>query len=455
MKRILNIFFLFITLSSDTFSQSPNSHLPEPEIGKPCPNFVLNKIDFYKEKKLSLADLKGKWVVLDFWSRGCSGCVASLPRISKEQIEFGDSLKFIMVGPDARPDDRLMYADYHRKLNLTMPSAFDSKLAESFNVGLLPHVIIIDPNGIVRAITNSPTPVKLRELMKGKNPVFQSPSYANKKNSWNDFQYNRDIPFLIAGNGGVDSNFLYRSLLTRWQPGNPGTSINSTRFFYKAKLEFFVKSVEQLYKLAYFGKESFGNDDSTLYGIFFGKPIFEVNDLDIIKPDRATKINLYCYSLKVPTEKANEKYMRQIMQRDLKNYFGYEVSIETREMPYWRLIATEEARINLKTKGGAMTITNGNRPLWSGAMYQNYPMKKLATTVGYYSQVTKDGSPLIDETGITSNVDIDLDWAKGDYEIVRKALQKNGLDLIPGKRKIKCLVIRDPKMEYDLTEIKN
>jgi uncharacterized protein (TIGR03435 family) len=179
--------------------------------------------------------------------------------------------------------------------------------------------------------------------------------------------------------------------------------------------------------------------------------------MDMLNTDRATGKNLYCYSMKVPSEKATATYMMQVMQSDLKNYFGYDVTIETRKMPYWRLIATEEARKNLITKGGPMIVSNNGRP-WQENHFKNYPMNKLILAVEYYSGVTRDDfpshGPLIDETGITSNIDIDLDWAKGDLDTVKKALQKNGLDLVPGMREMKCIVVRDPKPEINLAERK-
>ena len=441
---------------STILGQSPNKNLPEPEIGKPCPEFVFNNIDFYKDKQLKLSDLKGKWVVLDFWSRGCSSCVSNLPKISKEQIEFGDSVKFIMVGPDSRPDDRQLYTEYHRKLNLTMPSAFDSELAKSFNVGLLPHVLIIDPNGIVKAITTYPNPVKLRELMKGGNPIFTSPGYANHKTQLNSFKYDRKVPYLVAGNGGNDSNFLYRSLLTKWQPGNPRIVQNMKGIFRIDRLEVLGGSIEQLYLTAYFGNDNIDREDSVLYSAYYRAPIFEIKDTSLLKPERSSGKNVFCYSLNVPLEKASKKYLMQIMQSDLKNYFNYEVSIETREVPYWKLIATNEAKHNLRSKGGPTKIDRlANHAAWSGLSLKNCPMSKVAYLVERYAEVTNNNSSLLDETGITTNIDIDLDWAKGDYNVVRKALQKNGLDLIPGKRKVKCLVVKDSKEENNLAELKN
>ena len=451
--RFLILYFLLplsclLTDNAALLAQSPNKGLPEPEVGKPCPNFFFTKIDFYKSKKLYLSDLKGKWVVLDFWSIGCSGCVASLPKISKEQIALNDKVQFIMVGPEARPEDRKMYANYQGKLKLAMPSAFDDDLFKSFNVGLLPHVIIIDPDGIVKAITTNADSSKLRALLSGGNPKFAAPTYADNKSKSRDFKYSDELPYLVEGNGGNDSDFIFRSLLTHWRPGNPRHSerlVNSLNpIMQQGRFEFLRGSLSDLYAVAYLGMSDISRTDSNEYGKLYPIPIFEIDDPDILKPDKVTGHNQYCYSLKVPREKAHSSFMMQVMQNDLKNYFGYEVSIETRKMPYWRLIASEKAKAKLKTKGGAEVISSNGKP-WQENLLKNQPMSILLTVIDYYSEVTINGSPLLDETGINYNIDIDLDWVKGDYQIIRKALQKNGLDLLPGEKDMRCLIVRETR----------
>lgn len=449
-KAILNS-LLSIFMLKGLYSQSVNSQLKEPEVGRLCPEFVLNKIDFYKNKKVSMSDLKGKWVVLDFWSKLCTGCIASFPKISQEQMEFGDSVQFIMITRDTITGERELYANYHNKLNLTMPSAFDNDLFRSFNVGQLPHIIIIDPHGIVRAITTSVPSSKIRELMNGENPIFRQASYANRKDQLGKFKHNYKAPFLIYGNGGVDSNFIFRSLLTQWEPNNPrfeNESMLKSQEYAKScgRFEIIGYSVAILYRAAYLGKTKVRRDDTCLYGKFFPNPVFEVEDSSLLRYDMATGKNVYCYSLSVPASKATEKHMMQVMQNDLKNYFGYEVMIENRKMPYWRLIATDYAKNRLVTKGGPALISNNGKPMRE-TILKNSSMSLLIKLVENYSKVTIGGIPLLDETGITANIDLDLDWVWGDYEICRKALQKNGLDLVSGEKEMKCIVIRDPKPE--------
>ncbi|HVZ96308.1 MAG TPA: redoxin domain-containing protein, partial [Chitinophagaceae bacterium] len=83
--------------SVEAVAQTDNNNLSEPEVGKPCPPFFLKRIDYYTKKTASLDDFEGKWLVLDFWAKNCSGCIASFPAIKKEQQELKDKLQFVMI----------------------------------------------------------------------------------------------------------------------------------------------------------------------------------------------------------------------------------------------------------------------------------------------------------------------------------------------------------------------
>lgn len=53
--------------------------------------------------------------------------------------------------------------------------------------------------------------------------------------------------------------------------------------------------------------------------------------------------------------------------------------------------------------------------------------------------------PFVDETGITENVDFSIAADMTDLADIKKQLNKMGLDFVKGTKKMKVIVISDPK----------
>jgi len=126
-----------------------------------------------------------------------------------------------------------------------------------------------------------------------------------------------------------------------------------------------------------------------------------------------------------------------IMQQDLENYFGFSGAIEERKYTAWKLVASEKAKQALKTKGGSMKRTETSHS--EDLFVRNYPWEKCFHDIG--SMVGADD--IRDSTGITGNVDIKLHCSDFIKAEVKKALNDNGLDLVPMEVTKKVLVIRD------------
>src|SRR5262249_55419703 len=113
--------------AQNTFSKS------DIEVGKPLPKVVFNDVLFYKTKKVSSDEFKGKWLFLDFWSKDCSGCISRFPRTRDEQDKYKDKIQFLMVTyNDPENQHKPLYEKYHDKLKLSMPCAFiDSNMMDN------------------------------------------------------------------------------------------------------------------------------------------------------------------------------------------------------------------------------------------------------------------------------------------------------------------------------------
>jgi|GEM_PF-3871412 len=49
-------------------------------------------------KKTSLQDYSGRWLILDFWAQSCRACFDTFPKANQMQLKFHDNLDWVLVG---------------------------------------------------------------------------------------------------------------------------------------------------------------------------------------------------------------------------------------------------------------------------------------------------------------------------------------------------------------------
>lgn len=149
---------LILTITIAAYAQPAHGvNASKPQVGNPMPDFTLNNITHYKTKSASLKDFKGKWLFLDFWSPQCVTCIQTFPKVNAYQKEFKAKLTWVMIGLKNEKfykDIEEFYEKMRAKQKLEMVSAYDSALAKQWDVPSLPHIIIVNPDGIVHSITS-------------------------------------------------------------------------------------------------------------------------------------------------------------------------------------------------------------------------------------------------------------------------------------------------------------
>lgn len=417
----------------------------EVQIGKPMPEHTFKNIYYHKKKEISLKDMKGKWMVLDFWNLGCKPCIASFPKVNKLQAHFGDKIQFLLVGDNAAylglPDPKATFDRLKAKQGLDLPVVFDSTVFDRFDIGSVPHIIVIDDKGIVRAIADgvSINEENLQTFLDGGDPkiALKAGNLPPELVTPVDL----DKPFLMNGNAGKDSVFLYRSVLSQWNRSMPQLVTPVEYFDGKGYYQVTGTMLGWLYNTAYFGKDAWHSTD-TMYGRYWKEPILEISHPEDFKDDFLTGKNIYNYSTIFPKEKHSKAFLMKTVQRDLDYYFDYDASVETRPMPILRLIITDPkkaAKLRTKTKPGA-DLCVGSTGDVTGYSLVNYTMPYLVQAISSFFPFDP---PYVDETGIDYNVDIVLDAYMLSKEEVLKELRRNGLDLVKGERPMKVIVIRD------------
>src|ERR1043165_5719108 len=97
-KKYPVIFIPLVICTAHLLAQESVPLYVAPEVGKKYSSFVLRNIENYSKKEIKVSDFKGKWLVLDFWSIGCTGCLNSFPHVSAIQQELQDKLQIMLVG---------------------------------------------------------------------------------------------------------------------------------------------------------------------------------------------------------------------------------------------------------------------------------------------------------------------------------------------------------------------
>ncbi|QRO02509.1 TlpA family protein disulfide reductase [Archangium violaceum] len=111
------------------------------------------KLERYEGGTLSLADLKGKVVMLDFWATWCPPCQAEMPSLVKLAKEYeGKGLVFVAASRDDMPDAPMFVQEFilSRMPELAPYVVYaPDELAAAFQVTALPTLYFLDREGRV------------------------------------------------------------------------------------------------------------------------------------------------------------------------------------------------------------------------------------------------------------------------------------------------------------------
>lgn len=360
--------------------------------------------------------VSGKPAIIYVFSSHCSNSFTSLPQLKHLQQQYSTQVQFLLIG---RADETIE-PTYHRFAlwyNLHFPFSMDSHFHKKLDTGYLPTLIWVDRLGRITALTGNyeATNDNIKLFLEGKSihvKQYLSP----------------DVLTGILKGLDNDSTVLVRSELTEWTKEEP-VGVPFAIDFEKNYFQALGVSLKQLYYFAFTGKTYWASDDP-LYNNFAKLIVVDSFQAALCSVDWEKLYNYRIAFKKTPDSIAFLK----TLQEDLNRSMPYTAKVENRMMPYWKLVIKNGDTTRFSPKHshtkGIFTLASVN--------YENHPFKWLVVNLQLlYTQE----QPIIDETGISGNVDLKFEAIMSDRSSLRQGLQQAGLDLIEGHKLMDTIVL--------------
>ena len=146
-KTLKIILAILLTLGLLVTGCSAGSESLMARVGKPAPDFQLQSLD---GELVSLSDLRGKPVLINFWATWCVYCRDEMPYLQQIYEEWtGKGLVVLAINIGENPST---VEKFMQSYNLSLPVLLDTKevTGRKYNVSPIPTTFFIDKDGIIQ-----------------------------------------------------------------------------------------------------------------------------------------------------------------------------------------------------------------------------------------------------------------------------------------------------------------
>lgn len=386
-----------LAIGSGAVAQATQSDTPDGQrvtVGGPAPEFTTGQV-IRGPAEISLGAMRGRVVVVEFWASWCSPCIAAMPHIEAMAKEVAtEGIAFVAISAD---EPTKIERQASGRTDIAWLRDPDGAIARSYGVRTLPHTVVIDAAGVIRAVT-TPDRVNadiLRRVARG-----DAIDVAGKASRESDLQWDLTGPF------------------------NPGGEEPRSQAIIEPT------SCDGAGSIRPPGGRSFTADGITIDGLLseaFGVSAWRIT-LDL--PDIA-RSQQYRASIWVPP--GHEETLSASLRDAIETQIDLEMSWVTRERDVLVMAQREDGH-RLTEGSGAGTFSFFRGKLQSVAA----PLERLRAALENFA-----GLPVIDETGLNGLYTYEVAYTPGAPVALRNELtEKLGLELRPERRKLEILVVR-------------
>jgi thiol-disulfide isomerase/thioredoxin len=425
-SRSLFLAILFLVEFNNIIAQP---HFNKLKPGEKVPDITFTILNNGKVNTATLADFKGKIVILDYWSIWCGSCIAAFPKLQALQEKFRKDVEILPVSFLHSPQTvqgfikRRKGTEDEIKLPLAIFENTNNKLFRSLPTTGYPYEIWIDRNGnFIQASESSDiNEANLVKVIKGGVLNFKSHNL--------QMNFDQKKPLLTDNNGGPDTGFAFRSLITKYIDSIPANRTEKT----SNHILLVNRSIGELVKMAV---KNGINDDPYNKSVFFEGTDSCKNHV-LPSPEKFLdhqweEANLYCYDLKLPAGYSKEELF-QFMHDDLDRFFRIKTSWEMHLMKCFILERTDSIdRLSSKANQIKAVVKKDRIDIAN---------MKVKSFLDYLPG--KEKPILIDDTGITNNIDINIALPeKFDIAFYNTQLSRFGLKFELAERMVPTVIIK-------------
>lgn len=334
MKSPWLVLVFWVMLASKALPQSAFDfeQIDAPTIGSLCPNYRLLGLD---GTKYQLHNYRGQVVLLEFWATSCRPCIPAMTHLEILEAEFPQQLKVFQVTSEDAPTVQRFLGKHPVETTIVLDTA--RKLHQAFYHHFLPHTVIIDAKGIVRAFTypGEITPQVVRQLLKNQPiKVRTKQEYNNQSSVSLGLSQQLDEVAAVLDDRPVivvperKASAVYQAQITPYRQGEETQIVREG--------EYHIRFINCPLTLIY----------QTLYGVSSNRMLLEVPE-DKVMDYTFEEKNALCFDLSVPDSLGHT--MQAYAQQQLADRFVLKAKVEERERPLYVLSVTKNIKADPNT----------------------------------------------------------------------------------------------------------
>ena len=134
------------------------------KVGDPAPDFT---VEMFDGSRITLSELQGNVVLLNFWATWCPPCREELTHVQKEIIDRFADRPFLFL-PISRGESREDVAAFREKTGYSFPMGLDptQSIYKSYATNLIPRNFLIGPDGRIVTATIGFEKAEFEELIR-------------------------------------------------------------------------------------------------------------------------------------------------------------------------------------------------------------------------------------------------------------------------------------------------